>query len=172
MKQQPIHISPATKVADLLEAYPELEEVLYGISPAFKKLQNPILRKTVAKVATLQQISVVGDVSIESLITQLRNAVGQHDAPIVSSTQQPVVPKPDWLIESRITLVFDAMPIIDGGGSPLKDILAQSNSLATGEILELHTAFVPEPIIDMLINKGFSVYTEKNTNLVKTFISR
>ena len=30
------------------------------MSPAFEKLKNPILRKTVARVATLAQVAVVG----------------------------------------------------------------------------------------------------------------
>ena len=45
-------ISPKTKVGELLDVYPELEPVLMSMSPAFEKLRNPVLRKTVARVAT------------------------------------------------------------------------------------------------------------------------
>ncbi|MFI4941789.1 MAG: DUF1858 domain-containing protein [Burkholderiales bacterium] len=48
-------ITPATKVADLLESWPELEEVLIAQAPAFRRLRNPVLRRTVARVATLEQ---------------------------------------------------------------------------------------------------------------------
>ena len=37
-------IVETTKVAVLLDAYPELEGVLIGIAPPFKKLRNPVLR--------------------------------------------------------------------------------------------------------------------------------
>ena len=37
-------------------AYPELEEVLIGLAPPFKKLKNPLLRKSVAKIATIKHI--------------------------------------------------------------------------------------------------------------------
>lgn len=37
-------ITPKTKVLQLIEAYPQLEAVLIGYVPAFKKLQNPVLR--------------------------------------------------------------------------------------------------------------------------------
>ena len=47
-------IEPVTKIAALLDHYPELEDVLIGMAPPFKKLKNPILRKSVAKVASLQ----------------------------------------------------------------------------------------------------------------------
>ena len=59
MTNSKITISPKTKVGELLDAYPELENVLMAMSPAFEKLKNPILRKTVAKVATLQQVCIV-----------------------------------------------------------------------------------------------------------------
>ena len=58
-------ITPKTKVLQVIEAYPELEDVLIGYVPAFKKLKNPILRNTVAKIATLQQAASVGKVKIE-----------------------------------------------------------------------------------------------------------
>ena len=48
-------ISPATKIGKLLEDYPELEELLVGLVPKFAALKNPILRKTVAKITSLQQ---------------------------------------------------------------------------------------------------------------------
>ena len=59
-----IDINPSTKVNDLLNAYPELEETLIGIAPPFKKLKNPMLRKSVAKVATLKHISAVGGIPL------------------------------------------------------------------------------------------------------------
>ena len=45
MKNVNLIISPQTKVGELLDAYPELEKVLFELSPAFSKLKNPILRK-------------------------------------------------------------------------------------------------------------------------------
>ena len=48
-------ITSSTKVAALLEEYPELEDVLMAMAPPFKKLRNPFLRKSVAKVASLGQ---------------------------------------------------------------------------------------------------------------------
>ena len=58
-------ITPKTKVLQVIEAYPQLEEVLIGYVPAFVKLKNPILRKTVARIATLQQAAAIGNVKVE-----------------------------------------------------------------------------------------------------------
>lgn len=51
--QHMIDITPSVTVHTLLLEYPELEDVLIGIASPFKKLKNPILRKSVAKIATI-----------------------------------------------------------------------------------------------------------------------
>jgi len=56
-RENMLDITPETRLAALLEALPELEETLYGLSPAYKKLKNPVLRKTVGRVATDQHLA-------------------------------------------------------------------------------------------------------------------
>ena len=60
MESPKLIISPKTKVLQLLEAYPALEDLLIDYVPAFRKLKNPVLRNTVAKIATLQQAAAIG----------------------------------------------------------------------------------------------------------------
>ena len=74
-------ITPATKVAELLESWPELEPVLVAQAPAFRRLKNPVLRRTVARVATLEQAAGVGGVAVRDLVAALRRAAGLDDAP-------------------------------------------------------------------------------------------
>ncbi len=80
-----IEITPSTKVNDLLDAYPELEETLIGIAPPFKKMKNPILRKSVARVATIKHISSVGNVPLNELINKLRKAVSDTRYSVLSN---------------------------------------------------------------------------------------
>ena len=77
MTRENIDITPNVTVHNLLKVYPELEDVLIGIAPRFQKLKNPLLRMTVAKVATLKQAAFVGGVPLDDLINILRRAVGQ-----------------------------------------------------------------------------------------------
>jgi hypothetical protein len=65
------------KVGELLEAYPDLEATLIGLAPEFAKLRNPILRRTVAKVATLHQAARIGGLDVRELVRTLRAAAGQ-----------------------------------------------------------------------------------------------
>ena len=80
MGSKEIVIGPRTRVGELLETWPELEKVLMELSSSFRKLQNPVLRRTVGKVATLQQIAVVGNIPVQSIVNVLRKEVGQDEA--------------------------------------------------------------------------------------------
>jgi hypothetical protein len=70
-------ITPATKVAELLEQWPDLEPVLVAQAPAFQKLRNPVLRRTIARVATLEQAAGIAGIEPRELVMTLRRAAGQ-----------------------------------------------------------------------------------------------
>ena len=61
-------ISSATKLDDLLRAYPFLREHLTALSPKFAKLNNPILRRTIGKLATVGQAAAMADLPAEELL--------------------------------------------------------------------------------------------------------
>jgi hypothetical protein len=166
-------ISPKTKVGELLDAYPQLESVLIDLSPAFAKLKNPILRKTVARIATLQQAATVGGLKTDELVNRLRKEAGQNElSGETEGDNSLLLSPPDWFDASHITVRFDAMPIINDGGSPLQEILGKAKNLQPGEILEVSTPFVPAPVIDMLKERGFRVFSVKNENGVVNYFGK
>src|SRR5690349_24242332 len=101
MSQQ---IGPETTVGALLEAYPELESVLVGMAPAFAKLRNPVVRRSVAKVATLEQAAKIGGISLQAMILRLRNVTGQSvpDLPVFQPGQDSDGDDASWLTSSRV----------------------------------------------------------------------
>lgn len=172
MSSKEIAITPKTKIKELLDAFPELEEVLIKISPAFAKLQNPILRRTVARVATLQQAAAIGGIAVDELVNQLREACHLEvvEDEIASNNYFSIEP-PDWFSEDLIHSRFNATPIINAGGSPMAEILQFIKDLPKEKIFELSTPFLPAPIIDMLVAKGFLVYCiQKETVFYSYFI--
>ena len=46
------------------------------MAPAFAKLRNPVVRRTVAKIATLEQAAKIGGVDLQAMILKLRAAAG------------------------------------------------------------------------------------------------
>lgn len=148
------------KVSDLLDTYPHLESTLLELSPAFSKLRNPILRRTVAKVTTLQQAAKVAGVSPILLLETLRQAAG---LPIDNSNESIDIEneqkdKPEWFGEMNITIRFDARPIIESGENPMQEIIGLSKELQNNQIMELTAPFKPVPIMDLLKSKGFEVW--------------
>lgn len=173
MSESKITISPRTKVGELLDAYPELEPVLMSMSPAFEKLKNPVLRKTIAKVATLQQVAAVGGVNIDGMIKRLRNEIGQSNGEDGSSNAEYMSDcTPEWFDHSKVKGRLDATAIINSGESPMKEILNQTSMLKTGEIFELQTPFIPAPIIDMLRAKNFRSHTIVNNDHMLTYFCK
>ena len=140
-------ISPKTKVLQLIETYPELEDVLIEYVPAFKKLKNPVLRKTVAKIATLQQASVIGNVKIEELINTLRKAVGEDLISIEENENYNTI-KPEWFEESKILHSIDIREMLNRGEQPVNQVITELTSLSKGEIYKVISPFIPAPLID------------------------
>lgn len=160
MSEPKLIISPKTKVGELLDVFPQLEAVLLELSPSFAKLKNPILRKTVARVASLQQAAIIGGLKVDELVSRLRKEVGQDIfSGDTENAHYLVASPPDWFDEAKIVRQFDASPIINSGGSPMAEILEFAKELQQGEILEIKTPFVPAPIIDMLKEKGFKSFS-------------
>ena len=155
-------ITPKTKVLQLLEAYPRLEAVLIGIVPAFKKLQNPLLRRTVAKVASLQQAAAVGNVKTEDLINRLRREVGQ-DLYAGESGAAYHTTRPGWFDAKRIAKELDARPLLAAGEQPVDQVMADFVAMAAATIYKLSAPFLPAPLIDKGASMGLEHWLVKES---------
>ena len=65
MTTAPLTITPKTTVHTLLKEYPFLLDFLAEYHPEFKKLANPVLRKTVGRMATLDTVARAGQRAAE-----------------------------------------------------------------------------------------------------------
>ncbi len=61
-------LSPKTKVNDIIGHYPFLKDFLISISPEFKMLDNPFMRKTVGRLASLGKAAMIGGVDVKKLL--------------------------------------------------------------------------------------------------------
>ena len=142
-----IVITPKTKVMQLIETWPQLEDVLIGYVPAFSKLKNPVLRRTVARIATLQQAASVGKVKVEDLVNRLRREVGQD---LLTQTEGNAynISRPRWFDQSKIDGELDARTMLAAGEHPVTQVMADLNRLPEGKIYRLVAPFLPAPLID------------------------
>jgi hypothetical protein len=167
-------ITRELRVAELLKHYPDLEDILIGISPAFSKLKNPVLRKTVAKVATLKQASLVGDVPISEMINRLRQAAGIEDMlDEMIPNRDSMAQKPDWVNQNEKIITFDIVELIEKGQQPITDVVQRLNRLSGGEVLEVLTPFFPAPLIDKAHKLGYESWSEKvNDKLTRNYFRK
>ncbi len=151
-----------TKIADLLNDYEGMKDILIDINPKFKKLNNPILRRTVAKVATVKQASIVGGMRPLELLNRLREAVGQPplDDGADVTIDDGIDIAPEW-INGEAKIELDANRILDGGGNPLAVAGKALRELNGGQFLVIESDFKPEPLIDEFIRRGCSVYSQE-----------
>lgn len=160
-------ITPAMKVGELLEAYPGLELILIEQAPAFARLKNPILRRTVARVATLQQAAAVGGLQVRALVAALRRAAGQPvdeaslEAAGVALAGVFAPERPDWVEGGRVCRVVDADALLADGRVPLPVVTEQARTLGPGELLRVDAGFRPAPLVDALEKQGFRCWVRE-----------
>jgi hypothetical protein len=169
-------ITPDAKLGALLERWPVFEQVLIDMSPHFRALRNPVLRRTVARVATLRQVSSVSGVALGTLIARLRSAAGLEAAGAPGTegeaVAEPSTP-PSWLAAARVTHRHDARAAIEAGEHPLPQVMRDLGGLGEGDVYELITPFVPAPLLDMAREKGFLGHSVREAEtVVRTYFRR
>jgi len=131
------------------------------INPKFKKLNNPVLRRTLAKIAGVRQAAIVGGMDPMDLLNQLRVAVGQT-AVEYSDTNEETSPLevPTWITkEPKETL--DANVLLDADDNPLAKAYNSLKQLNEGDILTITADFQPEPLIEEFEKAGHKVYCQE-----------
>ena len=145
--QNQLMITPQSKILQVIEAYPQLENVLISYVPAFEKLKNPVLRNTVARITTMQQVASIGDVKVGELINMLRNEVGQELIEGGMNTSYNFS-QPEWFGEELVEREFDAREMLSNGEQPVNQVMADLKSMTARTIYKLTTPFLPAPVID------------------------
>jgi hypothetical protein len=160
-----LEITPLTRIGELLDAYPELEDVLIREAPVFKKLKNPILRRTVAKVATVEKAASIAGIDACELVAGLRRAAGENVAESTGSvaaifdekayrSSQP----PPWIDESKVTTTIDADSLLEAGEVPIGRIVQTARRLEENHVMLVTSTFRPVPLIEALEKQGFPVF--------------
>ncbi len=157
-----MEITPQSKLLDVLEAYPQLEAQIIHIAPPFKNLKNPVLRRTVGKIATLAQVAQVGGMDVNKLVNTLRTAVGQQELALRDETPlQVAIPRaaedPDWIAgEPQFTV--DGTEMLTRGEVPLGKVNQHLGQLEPGRFILLVTNFEPTPILDAMRKQNRRIF--------------
>lgn len=174
LRMNDLQILPATKIADVLDTYPQLEDVLIGMAPPFRKLKNPFLRKGIAKIASLEQAATVGRMAVNDLVNRLRAAVGQEALALEDAEQRDsyFTPQPAWFDRSKIVASINE-PSTGPYTMPIVAVLQVIAQMEPAQILELITTFVPAPGIAVMRSKGLLVWSvQESPELIRTYVAK
>ncbi|MFW9975106.1 MAG: DUF438 domain-containing protein [Candidatus Thorarchaeota archaeon] len=73
-----VALKASTKILDLANEFPFLFDTLVEISPKLKRLQNPILQKTIGRRATLTDVSKMSGVPLNRLYVLLSDSISKN----------------------------------------------------------------------------------------------
>ena len=172
----PAPITPETKVAQLLDDYPELEDVLVAAAPAFAKLRNPVLRRTIARVTTLKRAAEVAGISARELVIRLREAAGlalaeddlvaEDDAGVGEDGPAP------WVDPGRVQWTVDADTLLEADTQPISEVQKKAATLRGDELGLVRSSFRPAPLIEVLENQGYRTAVVHSGDSFAMFIGR
>lgn len=155
-------ITPQTKVADLLNSHPELEDELIRIAPAFSKLKNPILRKTVAKVTSLNQAAIIGNIKIKDLMERIYSALGlEYTEFLNDNIDNALFIKPEWMSDVSSTIDLNAADLLTKNENPLVRVLEEYRKININQVIKIQNNFIPAPMIDEIIKIGGKCWINK-----------
>ncbi len=173
-----LEITPLTRIGALLEAYPELEQVLIDRSPAFGKLRNPVLRRTVARIATVENAAAIAGIDPRELVATLRRAADlpvdePGEAASASETATGAGERPDWADPARVGETIDADALLQSGQVPLGPVVQAARGLEPGQLLRVTSSFRPVPLIEALSRQGFRTFVGQSApESYETLITR
>jgi hypothetical protein len=157
-------ITPKTKIYDLLESYPELENILMSSAPEFKKLKNPVLRKTIARITNIGQAATIGGLNVEELVNRLREKVGQGTIEQLDETGAKYVTVcPSWFSKEAVVNTIDIREMLNRDEQPVHEVMAAIKRLNEDQILEVIAPFIPAPLLDKTLSLDYKHWLSKKS---------
>lgn len=147
-----------------------LLEVLAAASPAFEKLRNAAMRKTMARLVTVQQAAKIAGVDATMLCDRLNRALEAPDGELPPDPVQPRakvdatqadVPEALRQIPAERVVECDVREDLRSGKEPFRRILAAAQATPRGGLLKVWAIFEPAPLYGVLAKQGFSHVTER-----------
>ncbi len=142
-------------------------EVFVGASPAFAKLRSRALRRTLAKLVTVEQAARVAGVDADALVERLNAALagtGSSGAPLPRAGQQadpPPLPASLLAIDAARIADLDVRDELRAGREPFRGIMDAARALPVGHVLRVRAIFEPAPLYAVLGKLGFTHAAER-----------
>lgn len=167
-------INAQTKIAALLKHHPDALEAIVTLSPDFKKLRNPLLRKLMAGRTSIAMAAKIGGCTAEDFFNKLKPLGFEVDANVQVEQEDKLERKimPDFILKLKPSdlVHLDVREMLATGNDPLKLIQGKVKELKQGQALKIVNTFEPTPLVKLLEKQGFKAFVDfVDKNLVETY---
>lgn len=160
-------------IYNIVKKYPQLKKVLTDISSKFKRLENPLLFNSLAKITTVKKAAAIGNIYLKDMLYKLNEAIGKEEEyfnyeksrilkikdgylkNIINEDEH--LEEPEWL-EGKTNKILD---VRDFEQDPFKDIIESIKKLDENSVLKVIQNFKPIPLITYLSKEGIDYYIEE-----------
>jgi hypothetical protein len=106
-------LGPTTKIDEVLTKYPFIKEFLIAKHEHFAALDNPIMRRTLGRIATISRVAMVGGMELDSLLREMAAEIERRTGDRVGvAGLRPATP------EERREVLKGIILDLHAGGSP------------------------------------------------------
>jgi DUF438 domain-containing protein len=164
-------LTSKTTVKELTKRYPFLIEFLPTLSPAYEKLKNPVMRRTMGAVATMDKVAGMGELELDhllgSLAAEIQRQTGERvmeeaSTPPAAGAAPP--PAPTALTaEDRKAAMRGIIEEIHAGGDieELKGRFAEIISdISPGELAEVEQSLIDDGLPEEEVKNLCSLHVE------------
>jgi len=151
-------IEPNWKVSQVIARYPALIDELVGLSPTFRMLRNPVMRRVQSRLVTVAQAAEIAGLAPDALIQTLNRAAGLSGSVLngrPTATPESVDAAPSWVATAPLDETIDVRPLQVAGQEPFSAIMAAAHRVLPGRAFLLVNTFEPVPLYDVLGRRGF-----------------
>ena len=147
----------------VLDAHPELKEVLIGFSDKFNKLLNPVMYKTLARFATFHEAARVSGVSVCEILHVINQALGTMDE-LQKIMPECIKDEPgtDILASSTAITWTESVERYIYNRDTISEIIEKISALKAGENLVVISVEKPSELIKVAAGLGLLLNIEKS----------
>jgi len=136
-----------TTIHDLLRTYPYLKTWLVEYAPEFRKLENPVLYNTMARVATIETAAGMADVPVDTFLDDVRVEIARRVNEVEDDASAKAAAADDPGRERRQELLKEIIrELHDGAG--VDDVKARFDTLVSevdaGEIASMEQSLIAD----------------------------
>lgn len=167
-------INANTKIARIIKEHPDALEAIINISSKFETYRNPLLRKVFVGRTTLAMAAEMAGCEMTVFFNKLKPLGFEIDQAILPVEEQTKkLPAFISQLSKEQIIDFDVRELLASGKDPLNLILNKIKTVQSGQALKIINTFEPVPLIKMLENQGFAVYSDViSDDLVETYFHK